>query len=252
MAFFRKTPPATPAADGWFKCPACREIVSRPAWLPNLRVCPRCGRHDPLPPAERIAAVADPGSFEEWDANLKPLDFLGFPAPAPYRDRLDSAAAATGRPDALVTGAAAVLGRPVALAVFDAAFLDATISSAAGERLARAAERAAALRLPLLLFAPSCEPRAAEGTLDLLQPAKIAAALQALAAQRLPFLAVLVPPCDLSAPPPFAQSADLLLAEGPASAPPPRGIDQLVPRALLRDRLAAVLALLCGPLPANA
>lgn len=249
MPIFRKKMPPPPAADAWFKCPACRELVSRPAWLQNLRVCPRCGRHDPLPPAERIAAVADPASFSEWDANLKPLDFLSFPAPAPYRDRLDSAAAAAGRPDALLTGTATVLGRPVALAVFDAAFLDATLASVAGERLARAAEHAAALHLPLLLFAPSCEPRAAEGTLALLQPAKIAAALQALAAQRLPFLAVLVPPCDLSAPPPFAQSADLLLAEGPAAAAPPRGIDQLVPRALLRDRLASFLALLCGPLP---
>ena len=251
MPIFRKKAPAPPPPDAWFKCPACRELVSRPDWLRNLRVCPRCGRHDPLPPAERIAAISDPASFTEWDADVAPLDFLSFPAPTPYRDRLDSAAAATGRPDALLSGSASILGRPVALLVLDPAFLDATFASAAGERFARAAERAAALRLPLLLFTPASAPRPDEGTLALFQSVKVAAALRALAAQRLPFLAVLVPPCDLSAPPFFAQSADLLLAEGaPASSPLPPGIDQLVPRPLLRDRLASFLALLCGPLPA--
>ena len=63
--------------DGlWLKCPGCNEMIFREEWMAAKRVCPLCGHHFPLPRAERIALLADEGTFEEWDAGLESEDFL--------------------------------------------------------------------------------------------------------------------------------------------------------------------------------
>ncbi|MCX7623170.1 MAG: acetyl-CoA carboxylase, carboxyltransferase subunit beta [Thermomicrobium sp.] len=267
-------PFGTQVPDGlWLKCPRCRELVYSREFERNLSVCPRCNYHARLSARQRIASIADPGSFVEWDAELVAADPLGFRAlDEPYPQKIQEARRRSGEREALVTGAATILGVPVALAVAEFGFLGASMGSVFGEKFARAAERAAADGRALVAFASSGGARMHEGVFSLFQMPKTIVAVEALASARLPFIAVLVDPCYGGVTASFATIADLILAEPGAMigfAGPrvieqvtrqklPSGfqsaefllehgmIDAIVPRQHLRDELARFVRLLTG------
>ena len=84
--------------DGlWLKCPACNEMIFGEEQEKALRVCPLCGHHFPMSRAERLAMLADPGSFVEWDKDVYSIDFLGFVGAASYQEKLESTAARPAR-----------------------------------------------------------------------------------------------------------------------------------------------------------
>ena len=58
----------------WQKCPECGEIIHQLTLAENLRVCPKCDYHFTIEARERITAFLDPDSFEEFDADLQPVD----------------------------------------------------------------------------------------------------------------------------------------------------------------------------------
>jgi acetyl-CoA carboxylase carboxyl transferase subunit beta len=82
-----------------------------------------------------------------------------------------------------------------------------------GAKVTRAAERALAERLPLIVVSCSGGARMMEGTLSLMQMAKISAALSRLDEARLPFLSVLTDPTTGGVTASFAMLGDLNLAE---------------------------------------
>jgi acetyl-CoA carboxylase carboxyl transferase subunit beta len=92
-----------------------------------------------------IAALLDPGSREPWD---RPVEDP--PIARTYHAALSAARAKTGRDESVLACEGTVHGRRVALIAGDAAFLGGSIGVAAGERLARAIERATAERLPII------------------------------------------------------------------------------------------------------
>lgn len=57
----------------WSKCPECTELIFIKDLIRNLRVCPRCGFHFPMPAEERIALLLTKGSFRPL---LDPKDGL--------------------------------------------------------------------------------------------------------------------------------------------------------------------------------
>jgi acetyl-CoA carboxylase carboxyl transferase subunit beta len=82
-----------------------------------------------------------------------------------------------------------------------------------GEKVTRAAERALAERLPLIVVSCSGGARMMEGTLSLMQMAKISAALSRLHEARLPFLSVLTDPTTGGVTASYAMLGDLNIAE---------------------------------------
>lgn len=140
-----------------------------------------------------VAFLADPGTWREQWADLRPVDILEWSRPRPYRKTLDDAAA-RGLNEAVRCGVCSLGGGPVALAVFDFAFVGGTLGMVSGERLARLAELAVAERLPMVLVAASGGARMQEGVCALLQMAKVNAAVSELHAARLPYFTVLSHP----------------------------------------------------------
>lgn len=143
---------------------------------------------------ERAALVIDPGSLEPWDEDVVSDDPLRFADVRPYRERLAQARAATGLGEAALTGRATVDGRPVAVVASEFGFLGGSIGTATGERIARAFERAVRERLPLVALTASGGSRMQEGTLALVQMAKLAAGARALRAAGLPYVVCLTDP----------------------------------------------------------
>jgi acetyl-CoA carboxylase carboxyl transferase subunit beta len=162
----------------WVKCPSCRATIFKKDVEANLNVCPECSHHFYCSARDRIAQISDEGAFEEWDADLKPVDALEFFDRIPYSKRIADEQKKTGMPDAAVTGKGFIRGRPVALGITDFAYMAGSMGSVVGEKLTRAVERATAERLPVVFVSGSGGgARMQEGILSLMQMAKVSAAL---------------------------------------------------------------------------
>ncbi len=222
MAWFRRRTDGEGEARGrkvviaeglWIKCDSCKEIVYRAEVERAGRVCPKCRYAFRIGARERLAQLADPGSFEERDAGVVSADPLGFKDTKRYRDRLRAAREKSGQGDAVVTGLARIGGFPVVVAAFDFGFLGGSMGSAVGEKLTRAIELAIAKHVPVIIVSASGGARMQEGILSLMQMAKTSAALERLGAERLPFLSVLTDPTTGGVTASFAMLGDVILAE---------------------------------------
>ena len=201
-------------AEGlWVKCESCKEIVYRAEVDRAGRVCPKCRYPFRISARERIASIADEGSFEEREAGLRSKDPLGFKDTRRYTDRVKAARAKTGLEEAVLVGFARIGGHPVVLAVFEFGFLGGSMASVVGEKLTRAIELAIQKRLPLLIVSASGGARMQEGILSLMQMAKTSAALKRLADERLPYISLLTDPTTGGVTASFAMLGDLILAE---------------------------------------
>ena len=149
-----------------------------------------------------IDAVVDPG-WTEQDAGLAGSDPLGFPGYADRDPKLES----------VVTADGAVAGLPVVAISFEFAVLGGSMGVAAGEKIARAMERAVDRRAAVVALTASGGARMQEGMVALAQMAKTIVARRALTAAGLPFLAYLRNPTTGGVYASFASLADVLWAE---------------------------------------
>ena len=196
----------------WTKCEACGAQIYKKEFQENLHVCPKCGHHHRLPAQERVAMLADPGTFQET-TRLRPLDPLGFVDTKPYVERLKAYQAETGRPDAILGGTCQIGGVPAVLLVMDYAFAGGSMGSVVGEEIARGAEGAAEEGRALVIVAASGGARMQEAALSLMQMAKTVMSLDRVWARRLPYVSVLTDPTTGGVTASFAALADVILAE---------------------------------------
>lgn len=200
--------------DGlWTKCPRCSEMAYKNALKENLGLCPKCSHHFPLTRAERIALLAEPESFQEWDAEMESVDALQFTGVAAYTEKIEANVKKTGYKDAISIGSARMGAHAVALGVMDFDFLGASMGSVVGEKVTRLIERGTANRWPVVLSCASGGARMYEGMFSLMQMAKTSAALARHAEARLPYITLLTHPTTAGVMASFATLGDVILAE---------------------------------------
>lgn len=197
------------------RCLSCGATLEGSRLYERFRVCHACGFHFHLTAHERIATLLDMGSFHEDDRGVSAIDPLSFAGPGrtSYRRRVIQEQRRTRLTEAVVTGRGAIGGHDVVVGVIDFAFLGGSIGVAAGERLARAFERAASRRVPVVLVCSTSGTRMQEGLLALMQGPRVAVALERHARLGLPYIAVLTDPTTGSAYSGFINLADILVAE---------------------------------------
>ena len=221
MAWFKKarkpiTAPSEPSRvpEGlWVKCPACGQILYKKDLAANLHVCPKCAYHFRLSAADRLRSLLDDGNWQEHDTELMSTDPLNFNDTKPYKERLQTSAAATGLKDAVIAASGRLDGLPVIVVVMEYAFIGGSMGVVVGETITRAIERGLERRLPLVIVSCSGGARMMEGTLSLMQMAKISAALARLDRARLPYIAVLTDPTTGGVTASFAMLSDINIAE---------------------------------------
>ncbi len=222
MAWFKKVrKPLTPPADKgsrvpeglWVKCPDCGHILYRKELDAHLHVCPKCAYHFRLRAVDRLRMLFDDGQWEEHDRGLRSTDPLQFVDTKPYRARLEAAAAATGLTDAVLVATGRLEGIEVVIAAMEYYFIGGSMGVVVGEKITRAIERALDRRLPLIIVACSGGARMMEGTLSLMQMAKISAALARLDRAGVPFISVMTDPTTGGVTASFAMLGDLNIAE---------------------------------------
>ena len=196
----------------WSKCENCKEILYRKDVIKNLSVCPKCSFHFRLSARERLELFFD-GPWEEFDVGLVSADPLGFHDSKPYADRLKAGKAKTDSYDAVVSAVGAMGGRRVVIAAMEYGFIGGSMGVVVGEKVTRAIEKAVREKLPLVVVSCSGGARMMEGTLSLMQMAKISAALARLQQAKLPFLSVLTDPTTGGVTASYAMLGDLNVAE---------------------------------------
>lgn len=200
--------------DGlWVKCVGCGETVFGKTLEQNQGVCPKCDHHHRLSARGRISQLADPESFEPFNADLTASDPLKFVDVKRYRDRIDAARRKSGENDGCLTGVGFVKGRKVVLAAMDFTFLGGSMGSVVGEKLARAAEHAIDHDLPLVIVSCSGGARMQESGYSLMQMAKTSAVLGRFDEAGGLFISVLADPTTGGVTASFAMLGDVILAE---------------------------------------
>ena len=111
------------------------------------------------------------------------------------------------------------------------------MGSAVGEKVTRLIERAIKERCAVVIFSASGGARMQEGTLSLMQMAKISASLAALDEACLPFISVLTDPTTGGVTASFAMLGDVIIAEPKAliGFAGPRVIEQTIRQKLPKD-----------------
>ncbi len=198
----------------WMRCDGCGATLFRMEVERNLNVCPQCQHHFTMPAAERIAALLDVDTFEEWFADLRPGDPLGFNDRRPYPERIKAEQERTGLNEAAVVGQGFVKGIRVVLGLTDSGFIMGSMGSVVGEKLTRAIEAATRRNLPMIIVSGSGGgARMHEGIYSLMQMAKVSAALARHHEAGGFFLSILTHPTMGGVAASFASLGDVILAE---------------------------------------
>ena len=267
---------AAPASKGkvpeglWEKCDGCGAVLYKPELEASLMVCPKCGHHHAIRARARLAAFFDAGSAQELFAEIESTDPLKFRDSKKYKDRLVATQKATGEKDALIAMRGTLKSSPLVAVAFEFSFMGGSMGSVVGEKFTRSAELALAERMPLVCFAATGGARMQEGLFSLMQMAKTSAALARLREAGVPYISVLTHPTTGGVSASLGMLGDINIGEpraligfaGPRVIEQtvretlPEGfqrseflvehgaIDLIVDRREMRDKIAAMLAVL--------
>ena len=202
------------AKELWAVCPKCKSHFEKARWRKNGSICPKCNYHGRLSARERIAQIADEGTFTELFREVSYSDHLEFcDATGPYSDKVKAVIAKTGETESIVMGTCKLDSHPVMLGVMDFSFMGGSLGTGTGERIVRACEQAIAERRPLVLFSASGGARMHEGILSLMQMAKTSAAIGRLKDAGLPYISVLTDPTTGGVSASYAMLGDINISE---------------------------------------
>jgi acetyl-CoA carboxylase carboxyl transferase subunit beta len=219
------------------KCLECDAALFKPDLEESLQVCQPCGYHFRLDARSRLHMLFDDGEYEELDSEVISVDPLEFFDTKPYPERLEQAQQLSGLPEAIINGRGKVGGHTVFAGAMDMLFIGGSMGSAVGEKVTRLIEHAIKERAAVVIFSASGGARMQEGTLSLMQMAKISAALAQLDEARLPYISVLTDPTTGGVTASFAMLGDIIIAEPRAliGFAGPRVIEQTIRQKLPKD-----------------
>jgi len=197
----------------WEKCSSCRQIIWKKDLEANWQVCPKCQFHFKLGSQRRLELLLDNADWAEHDAGLASSDPLQFVDTKPYSKRLAQAQQSLGMYDAIVTAEGKLHGRSIVCCSMEFAFIGGSMGAVVGEKVTRAAEMALEKKQPLVVVSCSGGARMMEGTISLMQMAKICAALARLDRAAIPYISVLADPTTGGVTASYAMLGDLNIAE---------------------------------------
>jgi acetyl-CoA carboxylase carboxyl transferase subunit beta len=147
------------------------------------------------------------------DLELRSTDPLEFRDTRSYKSRLQQAQQKTGLNDAVINALGRLGRHDVVVSAMEYGFIGGSMGAVVGETIARAVDRAHDTRRPLIIVSASGGARMMEGIVSLMQLAKVSTALARLAAEKVPYIAVLTDPTTGGVTASFAMLGDLNVAE---------------------------------------
>nr|YP_010828746.1 acetyl-CoA carboxylase carboxyltransferase beta subunit [Zygophyllum obliquum]WFF46573.1 acetyl-CoA carboxylase carboxyltransferase beta subunit [Zygophyllum obliquum] len=222
----------------WVRCENCYELNYKKFLKERMNICEGCGDHLKMNSSDRIELLIDPGTWDPMDEDMFSLDPIEFDSldpiefdsldpiefdseeeeeeeeEEPYKDYLDSYQRKTGLTEAVQTGTGKLKGIPVAIGVMDFQFIGGSMGSVVGEKITRLIEYATNKLLPLIIVCASGGARMQEGSLSLIQMAKISSALYHYqVTKKLFYVSILTSPTTGGVTASFGMLGDIIIAE---------------------------------------
>ena len=233
MVFFRKK---KDMPDGlWTRCDGCKGMVYKKIVEERMYVCPECNYHFRVFSRDRLKLLLDENSFEEMWGNMVPCDPLNFKDRITYPERVAAEQQKTGLKEAAIVGKGKINGKELIIGITDSSFIMGSMGAVVGEKIARAAEKACELQLPLIIISGSGGgARMQEGVFSLMQMAKTSAAIARFQEAGGLYISILTDPSLGGVMASFASLADIMIAEPKAliGFAGPRVIQETIKRAL--------------------
>nr|YP_010163053.1 acetyl-CoA carboxylase beta subunit [Millettia dura]QRI60845.1 acetyl-CoA carboxylase beta subunit [Millettia dura] len=199
----------------WIECENCYGLNYKKFFKSKMNICEHCGYHLKMSSSDRIELSIDPGTWNPMDEDMVSLDLIEFHSEEePYKDRIDSYQRKTGLTEAVQTGTGQLNGIPVAIGIMDFQFMGGSMGSVVGEKITRLVEYATNTLLPLILVCASGGARMQEGSLSLMQMAKISSVLYNYQTnKKLFYVSILTSPTTGGVTASFGMLGDIIIAE---------------------------------------
>ncbi|MED6226766.1 hypothetical protein PIB30_106938, partial [Stylosanthes scabra] len=201
----------------WIECENCYGLNYRKFFKSKMNICEHCGYHLKMSSSDRIELSIDPGTWNPMDedmVSMDPIEFHSEEESESYKNRMDSYQRKTGLTEAVQTGTGQLNGIPVAIGIMDFQFMGGSMGSVVGEKITRLVEHAGNQLLPLILVCASGGARMQEGSLSLMQMAKISSALyEYQKKKRLFYVSILTSPTTGGVTASFGMLGDIIIAE---------------------------------------
>lgn len=206
-----RTPDLQTAEDSELakQCPGCGNRIPLSVVWEQGNTC-TCGYHFRMNARQRLQFIADPGSFQERDAQLTASDALAFPG---YQRKLATMRTSCREQEGVVCGTATIAKQPCAVFVMEPYFMMGSMGMAVGEKITRLFEYAQTQRLSVVGFTASGGARMQEGLLSLMQMAKTSGAIRRFSDDGGFYLTILTDPTTGGVTASFAMEGDIILAE---------------------------------------
>nr|YP_009341000.1 acetyl-CoA carboxylase carboxyltransferase beta subunit [Gossypium klotzschianum]YP_009341084.1 acetyl-CoA carboxylase carboxyltransferase beta subunit [Gossypium davidsonii]AJD79912.1 acetyl-CoA carboxylase carboxyltransferase beta subunit [Gossypium klotzschianum]AJD80026.1 acetyl-CoA carboxylase carboxyltransferase beta subunit [Gossypium davidsonii] len=203
--------------DLWVQCECenCYGVNYKKSLNSKMNICEQCGYHLKMRSSDRIELSIDPGTWGPMDEDMISLDPIEFQSEEElYKDRIDFYQRKTGLTEAIQTGTGQLNGIPIAIGVMDFQFMGGSMGSVVGEKITRLIEYATNNFLPLILVCASGGARMQEGSLSLMQMAKISSALYDYQSnKKLFYVSILTSPTTGGVTASFGMLGDIIIAE---------------------------------------
>nr|YP_010375261.1 acetyl-CoA carboxylase carboxyltransferase beta subunit [Pontederia vaginalis]QXU59041.1 acetyl-CoA carboxylase carboxyltransferase beta subunit [Pontederia vaginalis]QXU59127.1 acetyl-CoA carboxylase carboxyltransferase beta subunit [Pontederia vaginalis] len=199
----------------WVQCENCYGLNYKKFFRSKMNICEQCGYHLKMNSSDRIELLIDPGTWNPMDEDMVSMDPIEFHSEEePYRDRIDSYQRKTGLTEAVQTGVGRLNGIPIAIGVMDFQFMGGSMGSVVGEKITRLIEYATNRCLPVIIVCASGGARMQEGSLSLMQMAKISSASYNYQSdKKLFYVSILTSPTTGGVTASFGMLGDVIIAE---------------------------------------
>nr|YP_010230069.1 acetyl-CoA carboxylase carboxyl transferase beta [Habenaria cruciformis]QST19951.1 acetyl-CoA carboxylase carboxyl transferase beta [Habenaria cruciformis] len=199
----------------WVQCDNCYETNYKKFFRSKMNICEHCGYHLNMSSSDRIELFIDPGTWEPMDKDMVSMDPIEIHSEEePYRDRIYFYQRKTGLTDAVQTGIGQLNSIPIAIGIMDFQFMGGSMGSVVGEKITRLIEYATNRSLPVIIVCASGGARMQEGSLSLMQMAKISSAsYDYQSKKKLFYVSILTSPTTGGVTASFGMLGDIIIAE---------------------------------------
>nr|YP_010729078.1 acetyl-CoA carboxylase subunit beta [Trimezia steyermarkii]WEA82057.1 acetyl-CoA carboxylase subunit beta [Trimezia steyermarkii] len=199
----------------WVQCEYCYGLNYKKFFRSKMNICEQCGYHLKMSSSDRIELLIDLGTWDPMDEDIVPIDPVEFHSEEePYGDRIHSYQGDTGLTEAAQTGVGQLNGIPIAMGVMDFQFIGGSMGSVVGEKITRLIEYATNRSLPVIIVCASGGARMQEGSLSLMQMAKISSASSNYQSnKKLFYVSILTSPTTGGVTASFGMLGDVIIAE---------------------------------------
>nr|QHB79426.1 acetyl-CoA carboxylase carboxyltransferase beta subunit [Ruppia sinensis] len=199
----------------WIQCENCSGLNYRKFFRSKLQICEQCGYHLKMSSSDRIELLIDSDTWHPMDEDMVSSDPIKFHSEGEsYRDRINFYQKRTGLTEAVQTGIGRLNGITTAIGVMDFQFMGGSMGSVVGEKITRLIEYATNRSLPVIIVCASGGARMQEGSLSLMQMAKISSASYNYQFdKKLFYVSILTSPTTGGVTASFGMLGDVIIAE---------------------------------------